>query len=290
VTPALLGTMAQIALRRDNPAVASDYLRRAQRHVDDGIGVIAEELTWKLALYQDAAGHPDHALDTLAPLYTAFPDRLYLILLEPSAGPQMVRLALNAGATDQAEAAVAASRVSAETNPDNASLVGAAYHAEGLLRGKREILQAAVSSLRASPRVYERASALEDAGIAEHAGGDRAAAVRLLKEALAGYALSGARRDASRVQRKQRHLGIRADALSGRRPKTGWASLTESELKVARLVAEGLTNRQIADRLVLSPHTVDTHIRHAFTKLGVSSRVGLTRLALSEDQAAHDGP
>jgi len=68
------------------------------------------------------------------------------------------------------------------------------------------------------------------------------------------------------------------------RPKTGWASLTEAQLRVARLVAEGGTNRQIADRLFLSPHTVDSHIRHAFAKLGVTSRVELTRLALANDQ------
>ncbi len=53
---------------------------------------------------------------------------------------------------------------------------------------------------------------------------------------------------------------------------------------MARLVAEGGTNRQIADRLFLSPHTVDSHIRHAFAKLGVTSRVELTRLALANDQ------
>jgi len=59
--------------------------------------------------------------------------------------------------------------------------------------------------------------------------------------------------------------------------RSAWGSLTESELRVVRLVAEGLTNRQVASRLFLSPHTVDSHLRHSFTKLGVSSRVELTR-------------
>jgi DNA-binding CsgD family transcriptional regulator len=102
---------------------------------------------------------------------------------------------------------------------------------------------------------------------------------------VAEHGRSDAKRDAARVQRRLRGVGMRAaGARGGRRPKTGWASLTDSELRVARLVAEGHTNRQVADRLFLSPHTVDSHMRHAFAKLGVSSRVELTRVALANDR------
>jgi DNA-binding CsgD family transcriptional regulator len=66
---------------------------------------------------------------------------------------------------------------------------------------------------------------------------------------------------------------------SGRRPY-GWESLTEGEHGVIELVAEGLTNRQVADRLFVSPYTVDFHLRSVFRKLAVKSRVELTRLAL----------
>lgn len=52
---------------------------------------------------------------------------------------------------------------------------------------------------------------------------------------------------------------------------------------MARLVAEGLTNRAVAARLIVSPHTVNAHVRHVFTKLGVNSRVGLTRVVLTHD-------
>ena len=53
---------------------------------------------------------------------------------------------------------------------------------------------------------------------------------------------------------------------------------------MARLVADGLTNRMVAARLVVSPHTVNAHVRHAFTKLGVNSRVALTRIVLTHDE------
>jgi len=70
----------------------------------------------------------------------------------------------------------------------------------------------------------------------------------------------------------------------GRRPAVeacdGWASLTQSEHRIALLVAGGLTNKLIAERLTLSRHTVDAHLKHTFTKLAIHSRVQLTVLAL----------
>jgi DNA-binding CsgD family transcriptional regulator len=60
--------------------------------------------------------------------------------------------------------------------------------------------------------------------------------------------------------------------------------MTASEEAVARLVAEGFTNREVAERLFVSPHTVDGHLRHIFTKLGVKSRVDLARIATSFEE------
>jgi DNA-binding CsgD family transcriptional regulator len=55
----------------------------------------------------------------------------------------------------------------------------------------------------------------------------------------------------------------------------GWESLTGTERAVSLLVAEGLTNGAVARRLYISPHTVNTHLRHVFAKLGLSNRVAL---------------
>ena len=65
----------------------------------------------------------------------------------------------------------------------------------------------------------------------------------------------------------------------GRRPATGWEALTEAERRVAHLVAQGLANREVAERLFLSPYTVETHLKHAFVKLGVASRSELVAVA-----------
>jgi predicted ATPase/class 3 adenylate cyclase/DNA-binding NarL/FixJ family response regulator len=64
-----------------------------------------------------------------------------------------------------------------------------------------------------------------------------------------------------------------------KRPTTGWASLTSTELDVVRLVSEGLANKDIAARLFVSPRTVQTHLTHIYTKLGLTSRLQLAQQA-----------
>ena len=60
-----------------------------------------------------------------------------------------------------------------------------------------------------------------------------------------------------------------------KRPRHGWASLTPTELQVVAVVAEGMTNAQIAERLLMGRATVKTHLEHTFTKLGIRSRAEL---------------
>jgi DNA-binding CsgD family transcriptional regulator len=64
-----------------------------------------------------------------------------------------------------------------------------------------------------------------------------------------------------------------------KRPSRGWASLTPTERDVVRLVSEGLANNDIATRLFVSPRTVQTHLTHVYTKLGLTSRVQLVQEA-----------
>jgi DNA-binding CsgD family transcriptional regulator len=67
------------------------------------------------------------------------------------------------------------------------------------------------------------------------------------------------------------------------RAKSGWDSLTDSELKVVNLIAAGATNREVATQLHLSVHTVKTHVHNAFGKLGIASREQLAQLARRAD-------
>jgi DNA-binding CsgD family transcriptional regulator len=70
----------------------------------------------------------------------------------------------------------------------------------------------------------------------------------------------------------------------GRKPRArhavvGWAALTEAEQRVADLVCQGLPNREVAERLFVSRYTVETHLKHAYAKLGIGSRAELAALA-----------
>jgi DNA-binding CsgD family transcriptional regulator len=70
------------------------------------------------------------------------------------------------------------------------------------------------------------------------------------------------------------------------RPQSGWEALTPSEVAVVQAITSGMTNREAAAHLFLSPHTVSTHMRHVFQKLQINSRVQLARIAAEHDGAA----
>ena len=70
---------------------------------------------------------------------------------------------------------------------------------------------------------------------------------------------------------------LRSGRLDGGDP---WLSLTGAEVRVAELAASGMTNRAMAEELIVSPHTVDAHLKHMYTKLDIHSRVELAVLAM----------
>jgi DNA-binding CsgD family transcriptional regulator len=70
-------------------------------------------------------------------------------------------------------------------------------------------------------------------------------------------------------------------------PGSGWQSLTNAERRVCDMVATGMTNKVIAEHLTVSPHTVDAHLKHSYTKLDIHSRVELTVLTMERRRATH---
>jgi DNA-binding CsgD family transcriptional regulator len=156
-------------------------------------------------------------------------------------------------------------------------LAGLAGYARGILERDAQALVDAAQLLESSSRPLLYAAAAEDAG-GELAHIDRAdEALDQLNAAFDTYMRHEALADARRVGRELRRFGVERRIVSQPRAKTGWDSLTDSELKVVNLIAVGVTNRSVAAQLHLSPHTVKTHIRNAFAKLGINSRAELTR-------------
>ncbi|MFI6033671.1 LuxR C-terminal-related transcriptional regulator [Streptomyces sp. NPDC051315] len=97
-----------------------------------------------------------------------------------------------------------------------------------------------------------------------------------LHGALEAFEAFGAPHCADRARTELRALG--APAAGRRAPESRTAHLTAQQLRVARMAAEGATNREIAARLALSPRTIDHHLRGVFTRLGIRSRIELVRL------------
>jgi DNA-binding CsgD family transcriptional regulator len=144
-------------------------------------------------------------------------------------------------------------------------------------------LVAAAGLLESSSRPLLYAAAAEDAG-GELARTDRREeAVDQLNAAFDTYMRHEALADARRVGRQLRRLGVERRIVSQPRAKAGWDSLTDAELKVINLIAQGVTNRDVATRLHLSLHTVKTHVRNAFAKLGINSREQLAQLMRGSD-------
>lgn len=169
-------------------------------------------------------------------------------------------------------------------NPGIVSLLAAAAHSRGLLDDDIPALQHAHDLAAASPRPLLRADIAHSLGNGLRGIGRRADAVAAWEEAVATYDGCGAILDSARVRDRLRAARGRRRADHRDRPSEGWAALTGAELPVVRLVAEGRTNREVAQRLFLSPHTVDSHLRQAFRKLRISSRVELTRIVIEKDQ------
>jgi DNA-binding CsgD family transcriptional regulator/tetratricopeptide (TPR) repeat protein len=190
--------------------------------------------------------------------------------------PDLVRLALALGHRDVAAEVASTVAAGVALAPEVPTVRGLALRCQGLVDGDAEPMIEAVAVARQAPLLVDHAGACEEAaGLLAH-GGRRDEAAALLAEALERYEHAGADAWAGRVRAQLRALGVRPGLRGPRhRPAGGWESLTATEQAVSLLVAEGLTNGAVARRLYISPHTVNTHLRHVFAKLGVPNRVAL---------------
>jgi DNA-binding CsgD family transcriptional regulator len=278
--------LGRVALHQGNARLQQRTTELAQGLLEDGTPNFRRQAAWLLALQAMATGDLQAAHEWLCAL--GEDERMAILPLFPidvTDEPQLVRIALAAGDGELAEAAAAQAERRARRNSGVATIVATAAHARALLTSEIADLERAAELFATGPRPLARASALEDLGIARTRADAGHAAIEAFDRALVLYAEAGATWDAGRVRSRLRDLGVRRRFVARERDATGWAAMTDSELAVARLVAQGLTNREVAEQLFVSPHTVSSHLRSVFTKLGINSRLALARVA-----AEHDAP
>ena len=276
--------LSRIGLHRDDVPSALAWVAEGEAALEAGgpqHGV--DFLLWAKALVVEATDGPAAALELLGLSWDLLVPARYLLSWR-SVAPDLVRLALACDDRDRAEAVTEAAEEGAARAGGIASADGAALRCRALLDLDTSAALAAVERFRASPRIAATAECEESAASVLSACGRSAESTELLRSALATFDRLGATRDANRVLATLRADGAatpgrRARSGARTRPAGGWGSLTAKEQEVVALVAQGLTNPQIAERLYVSRYTVETHLKHVFAKLGLTSRVELAASA-----------
>ena len=201
-------------------------------------------------------------------------------IADPEGAVLLIRGALAEGDAERAAALADATGQLAVAKPAHPDMAAAADHARGLTGQDAAALEQTAGRYRGA---RARATALEDAGRVRVGQGDEDHAEAPLRQAYALYEELGSADGAARVRARLRAVGTRlCHWTHADRPAFGWDSLTDTERTIAGLVAQGLSNRQVASRVFLSTHTVAFHLRHVFWKLGVTSRVQLARMAAEQ--------
>jgi DNA-binding CsgD family transcriptional regulator len=178
-------------------------------------------------------------------------------------------------ATDLLECVLAIAEEGAARNPEVATLNGVAANLRGLYNNDLGIVAEAIEVLRDSPRRGMRAIASESYGQMLLQTGQRRMGLEQLDRAWDDYDYMGALARRAAVQRAMRRAGARRTKWSSDNSGSAARQLTEAERRVVHVIAEGHTDKSAAKLLGISENTVGTHIRSAYTKLGVQSRVQL---------------
>jgi DNA-binding CsgD family transcriptional regulator/tetratricopeptide (TPR) repeat protein len=188
-----------------------------------------------------------------------------------------VRLALKLGDSQTAQSVAKQATKLAEESEIPHQQANALY-CSGLVEHDAAKLAAAAERYKDASRPLLMAKALEAAAEEFLAIEDRAASRDAFGRAVDAYSGLGAAADVNRVQAAFREHGMRLGShAKHRKAQSGWDSLTDTELKIAAFVAEGLSNPEIAQRLVTSPRTVGTHVSHILKKLNFASRAEIAR-------------
>ncbi len=281
--------LALIALRQDDLATAGHHLASRPAPIPRTAATYARSaVSMAQARVAEAREGPAVAIGHFRGVCADLQHRPGVLLGEPGIPAWLVRTALAVGDHGLAAEVARAANALARRNPDIPAITAAAAHSLGLLNHDSAQLAAAAAQ---HTDLWARASAAEDLGVllASQAGKDLA--ITYLNESMETYGRAGAAADMARIRRRLRGLGVRRrhGTFSADRPVSGWESLTDAERETSKLVAQGLSNRQIGSRLYISRHTVAFHLRRIFSKLNIGSRVELTRIVMERARQPESG-
>lgn len=234
----------------------------------------------------------DAVADLVADILQASPDLDLLTLADGAAGNPQLLVALMDGLRDEGAVAIAGgeARLLSERSP---------RRVEEVIHDWVERLSPRARNLLEVAAFLDRSFAVDD--LAQLLGWPTERILAPLHEAVAcallttvGNGVLAFQHDLVRQSVARRVPNAVRCALDSqakrpsppKRVSKAWDGLTDSERTVADLVASGLTNREVAQRICLSPHTVSFHLRKVYRKLGVATRVELARLSIEQERYA----
>jgi DNA-binding CsgD family transcriptional regulator len=276
VTCCNYGIAAVISFHRGEADAARRHLAAAVPHAERMGHRAIGSLALARSLDREQDGAVPEALAALTDMVNGNTEQLEEIedLLADA-----VRLATQTGDQDTAQALTghAAALAAGSEIPHRKA---DALYCRGLLDQDASLLLTAAEGYAAAGRPLLRAKALEAAAgyfVDTH---DRSQARAAFTQAVEVYSSLGAAGDVARLQATFRAHGIRRGPhAKHRQARSGWDSLTATEIKIAAFVQEGLSNPEIAAKLLLSRRTVATHVSHILKKLDVNSRTDIAREA-----------
>lgn len=274
----LQAALAMFAAVTGDGEVCRDRAEAARTHARaHGLGLPAALALWALAFLDLSTGRFESAAARLRALAGFGPGHGHRAIRH-LATPHYVEAAVRTGDTRVARAAHADYDrwATAVRSPDDLAL---SARCRALLAPGAEAVdhyRTALDLHAHGTRDFERARTELLFGSALRRLRQRTEARDRLHSALEAFETFGAPHCATQARAELRALGAPVTVVSG--PVKVAARLTAQQLMVARMVAEGATNREIAVRLALSPRTIDHHLRGVFSRLGIRSRVELVRL------------
>jgi DNA-binding CsgD family transcriptional regulator len=272
-----------IDFHRGETNAARQHLATAAPHAKRIGSRVVSTLALAHSLDCEQAGDLSGALDALTEGFESNAEELDEIedLL-----PDGVRLATKLGEAGTARALTSQAEALARDTEIPHRQANALF-CRGLLDRDAGLLLQAADRYHDAGRPLLGAQALEAAAEIFLERDERGAARTAFTRSLDLYMVLGAARDVARLQASFRAQGIRrAPRVKHRKARRGWDSLTPTEVKITEMVAQGLSNPQIAAKLFLSRRTVGTHVSHILSKLDVNSRIDIAREAASRQLAA----
>lgn len=268
-----LGMAAVISFHRGEVAAARGYLAAAAPHADQLGHRLIPQLALAHSLDHEHTGALPEALTALTGAFDEISEEIELENLLPD----VVRLAARTGDLELAQSLAGQAGKLAKGSEIPHRQANALY-CEGLLDHDAGRLLTAAERYQDASRPLLAAKAYEAAAAEFLRADDRSRAREAFVQAVEAYTSIGAAADVARLRAAFRAHGIhRGPHSRHRRAVSGWDSLTDTEVKVAGMVAEGLSNPEIAAKLMLSRRTVSTHVSHILKKLGVASRTDIAR-------------